>query len=68
MATDPRSGTGGSPAAPKYDAGQRVGCQQCGAEVEVLSPCTCDPPEMVLQCCGEPMSVMPGKRVNLGVE
>ena len=50
------------------EKGQRLYCEKCGAEIEIISPCTCDPPEQVLRCCGQEMAPSVGRQVNLGVE
>jgi hypothetical protein len=42
-----------------YPAGQRLMCEQCGAEIEIIKPCPCQPPEQVLQCCGKDMRPAP---------
>ena len=38
-----------------FPAGQRLKCDQCGAEIEIIKPCTSQPPDQVLQCCGKDM-------------
>jgi hypothetical protein len=38
-----------------FPAGQRLKCDQCGAEIEIIKPCGCQPPDQVLQCCGKDM-------------
>jgi hypothetical protein len=35
-----------------FQAGQRLQCTKCGSEIEITNPCTCNPPDQVLQCCG----------------
>lgn len=35
--------------------GQRLQCSRCGSEIEIVTPCPCDPPDQVFRCCGEPM-------------
>jgi hypothetical protein len=42
-----------------YPAGQRLMCDQCGSEIEIIKPCPCQPPEQVLQCCGKDMRPAP---------
>lgn len=51
-----------------YEKGQRLACAQCQSEIEIISPCTCDPPDQVLRCCGEPMRPTTGVGVNINVE
>ena len=36
-------------------AGQRLVCDECGSEIEIVQPCTCNPPDQVLRCCGKDM-------------
>jgi hypothetical protein len=55
-------------AARSYPAGQRLQCHNCGAEIEIVTPCTCDPPEQVLQCCGQDMKPTTGQDVHVNVE
>ena len=52
----------------RYPAGQRLHCRSCGAEVEIVSPCPCEPPDLVLQCCGHDMMPETGREIHLGVE
>ncbi len=49
-------------------AGQRLHCESCGSEIEIIAPCTCDPPDWILQCCGKPMTPSVGQNVHLNVE
>lgn len=51
MSTAPET----SPTAAAFPAGQRLVCDQCGAEIEIIKPCTCQPPDQVLRCCGKEM-------------
>lgn len=51
-----------------YRRGQRLYCRHCGSEIEIISPCTCDPPDWELRCCGEPMRPSTGVSVNVNVE
>ena len=67
MASDPNMISGG-PKGASYPAGQRLHCQSCGAEVEIINPCPCDPPDLVLQCCGRAMTPDTGRDVHVGVE
>ena len=53
---------------PSYVQGQRLHCEACGSEIEVITPCTCEPPDQVLQCCGKPMRPDTGKTARVGVE
>jgi len=38
-----------------FPAGQRLLCDKCGAEIEIVKPCVCHPPSQVFQCCGKEM-------------
>ena len=38
-----------------FPAGQRLKCEVCGAEIQIVRPCTCQPPDQVLRCCGKDM-------------
>ena len=49
-------------------AGQRLHCSKCGSEIEIVQPCTCNPPDQVLQCCGRDMEPTVGQDVHVGVE
>ena len=49
-------------------AGQRLACAKCGSEVEIVQPCPCNPPDMVLRCCGQDMQPTVGQDVHVGVE
>ena len=51
-----------------FEKGQRLHCEACEAEVEILSPGNGSPPALVLSCCGRPMTASVGRQVNLGVE
>jgi hypothetical protein len=50
---------------PGYERGTRLYCRTCKSEIEVISPCTCDPPDQVLRCCGADMLPTTGVAVNL---
>jgi len=52
----------------RYPAGQRLHCPECKSEVEIINPCPCNPPDMVLRCCGQDMTPIPGKDVHVGDE
>ena len=65
MATQSQTNSG-SGASVNYAAGQRLHCQKCSAEVEVISPCECNPPDMVVQCCGGAMLPTTGKNIHVG--
>ncbi len=54
MATADPSGTQQGMQA-SFPAGQRLMCDQCGSEIEIVKPCSCQPPDQVLQCCGRDM-------------
>ena len=49
-------------------AGQRLTCETCGAEIEIIQPCSCNPPDQILRCCGADMKPSIGNDVHLGVE
>ncbi len=51
-----------------YEKGQRLYCRKCKSEIEVVSPCSCEPPDQEFSCCGEPMRPNTGVEVNLNVE
>jgi hypothetical protein len=61
MQADPQMARG-------LNAGQRLHCAKCNSEVEIVQPCTCDPPSMVLRCCGQDMQPTIGQDVHVGVE
>ena len=48
--------------------GTRLTCSTCKSEIEIISPCSCQPPDQVFQCCGQPMQPSVGSAVHLGVE
>ena len=50
---------------PGYERGQRLYCKHCGAELEIISPCTCEPNHLVLRCCGEAMAPSTGSAVHV---
>jgi hypothetical protein len=52
----------------QYPVGQRLHCSKCESEVEIINPCTCNPPNQVLRCCGQDMTPTIGRSINLGVE
>jgi hypothetical protein len=52
----------------RYPAGQRLHCTKCGSEIEILNPCVCDPPDMVLQCCNRDMQPQTGQNVHVSSE
>jgi hypothetical protein len=56
----------GSPTA--YEKGQRLYCESCGSEIEIINPCTCNPPGQVLKCCGRDMVPSSGAPGRIGVE
>jgi hypothetical protein len=51
-----------------YPAGQRLHCTKCGSEIEIINPCTRNPPDQVLSCCGQDMTPTTGRATHLGVE
>ncbi len=51
-----------------YSAGQRLYCTRCGSEIEIVTPCTCSPPDQVLRCCGQDMEPATGQNVHINVE
>jgi hypothetical protein len=50
----------------EHPAGQRLHCRQCGSEIEIINPCTCQPSKLSLTCCGEPMRPTSTGNVHLG--
>jgi len=46
-------------------SGQRLQCEKCGSEIEIIQPCGCNPPQQILRCCGEDMKPTIGKDVHL---
>lgn len=52
----------------RFPAGQRLQCQSCGAEIEIIQPCGCNPPDQVFQCCGEDMTPTTGQNVHVNAE
>jgi hypothetical protein len=67
MPTKSTSGAGTRPIV-RYPVGQRLHCRACGAEVEIINPCLCNPPDLVLRCCGHDLTPTTGKDVHLGDE
>lgn len=51
-----------------FPAGQRLQCPECGSEIEITSPCPCNPPDQVFRCCGKDMVPTTPGNVHLGVE
>ena len=51
-----------------YEKGQRLHCESCESEIEIISPGTETDPNLDLRCCGQPMTASVGRQVNLGVE
>ena len=51
-----------------FEKGQRLACEKCQSEIEIINPCTCQPPDQVLRCCGQPMQPTTGVNVNLNVD
>jgi hypothetical protein len=52
----------------QYPVGQRLRCSKCDSEIEIINPCTCNPPDQVLRCCGQDMTPTIGRNIHLGVE
>ena len=48
-----------------YEKGQRLYCQICHTEIEIINPRTGTHPPQVLQCCGRDMMPEVGVSVNL---
>ena len=48
----------------RFPAGQRLQCQSCGSEIEIVQPCGCNPPDQVFRCCGEDMTPTTGQSVS----
>lgn len=51
-----------------YEQGQRLYCAACHSEIEIVSPCTCNPPDQQFLCCGRPMAPSTGASVHVNVE
>lgn len=51
-----------------YEKGQRLYCRNCGSEIEIINPCTCNPPDWEFRCCDEPMQPTTGTSVNVNVQ
>ncbi len=52
----------------KYPEGQRLMCHNCGSEIEIIIPCTCNPPDQVFRCCDQDMVPTTDGNVHLNVE
>jgi hypothetical protein len=50
----------------KHPAGERLQCRKCGAEIEIINPCTCNPPDQSLRCCGQEMEPTTPGNTHLG--
>ncbi len=48
-----------------HEKGQRLYCEKCRSEIEIINPCTCAPKSLVLRCCGKAMKPEVGVSVNL---
>jgi len=42
--------------AASFPTGQRLRCESCGSEIEIIKPCGCQPPDQALRCCGKEMT------------
>jgi hypothetical protein len=51
-----------------FAGGQRLQCESCGAEIEVVQPCPCNPPTQELRCCGQDMVPIQGIPRRLDTE
>lgn len=51
-----------------YKEGQRLYCQTCGSEIEIIIPCTGASPGHVLRCCGCDMRPEVGSAVHMESE
>lgn len=51
-----------------YERGQRLFCEVCRSEIEVLNPTTAEPVAQVFRCCGQPMTPSVGVAVQVNVE
>ncbi|HMB05628.1 MAG TPA: hypothetical protein VKP69_18075 [Isosphaeraceae bacterium] len=51
----------------KHTVGMRLQCRKCGAEIEITTPCTCDPSDQVFRCCGQDMEPAPRENADVGV-
>jgi hypothetical protein len=57
-----------SHADPKNPAtGDMFRCEKCGFEVQVLTECGCDPPDVDLNCCGQSMKNVTSQEVPSAV-
>lgn len=54
-----------TPRATSFERGQRLYCESCQSEVEVINPCPDRASGMTLRCCGEPMRPTTGVSVHL---
>ncbi len=50
-----------------FEQGQRLYCQQCRSEIEIISPCAAEKPEQEFRCCGEAMKPSSGVSVHVNV-
>jgi hypothetical protein len=39
-----------------YQPGEHLQCRRCGAEIEIITPCSGSPPVQSFVCCGEEMT------------
>ena len=51
-----------------HKEGQRLYCQACGSEIEIIVPCTGVSPGHVLRCCGRDMTPEVGGAVHMDSE
>lgn len=50
-----------------YERGQRLFCEACRSEIEILNPTTVEPVAQVFQCCGRAMTPSTGVAVQVNV-
>jgi len=50
----------------QFPAGQRLQCRKCKSEIEIINPCTCQPPDQEFRCCGVAMTPISSGNVHLG--
>ncbi len=39
-----------------YQPGEHLQCRLCGAEIEIITPASGQPPSQVFRCCGQDMT------------
>lgn len=54
------------PRTPAFPPGQRLYCERCGSEIEVVGASAADPPNQVFRCCGQDMRPLTGAPMDAG--